>query len=195
MIIKEIPSYRIKYDKFGNKEIYFPEFKKYSILTSFFLKYIQDENLSIKKTIQEQVEFKLKEVGIDCTKEPFRIFGCLEGINSDSEVFIEKNVLIELKYRIKSEITKIKLFGEIVIELDNCFDTFICYNDAKDYYNKIGVCGIVNDNKKWIFCGQKPYKSNSNPLTTMYSNTYDSLNDLMAEEIINFKKENKIDKH
>ena len=78
------------------------------------------------------------------------------------------------------------------------FNSFKCSNDTYYYYNKPGLCGIVYNNNKWIWCHQNYFPIGDNPNLYYSIIPFNSLNDLIkyveTTLILKFKLINKQNK-
>lgn len=88
---------------------------------------------------------------------------------------------------------------EILIKKLNLseYTCFKCLGNTSDYFNQFGLCGVVVEDEKWVWCHQGFVSSGDNPNIEFYRKAFDSLGELVytiTDELLRKYKQTPQDK-
>lgn len=180
--------YRVKCVNLPNHTYYLPIFENDSevgLLTELFVER-QSFRKQISNAIYEKTDFYGNAIGFHYdTDDSFIICEAIESGNSNERISIKREDLKELIKEFDSIVSKIDVFGRLIMDLRPCiYDKFKCLDSTKDYFNKGGLCGIVNYDDKWVFIGQEYPAPEDNPNSWLNISEYESLDELIGDTVI-----------
>ena len=184
--------FRIKCINLSDKVCYVPIFEnnnKMGILTELFVER-QSFGKEISKAIYDKKDFCGNSVGFEYgTDDTFNIYGIIEDGNANEHVFIKRDALLKIIRSFDSTISKIDVFGRLILELKPCiYDKFKCLDSTQDYFNIGGLCGIVNNDEKWYFCGQAYPEKGDHPNAWLSIREYESIDELIGDTVISLAR-------